>query len=324
MGRGRGMPPTKRLHFDGALPRRAPQYGRGRGTPKGQSKNTPIKCLWCGGSHPSFNCPNRGSAGSDNSRKRALGSFASDFAGALWHNDDSYEYTPDDESVNSDDGVYFDEQFTYPVPEKVDDLTVPIEQRHIRFCDDYNKSKHLEQDDPTQQCPCCVTTDIAYMVKDNPKHVTFEDDIKEDTFEDPEHLCFNMERMKGLGILDGGATKTAGGIDQLEYLQQQYMEKKGQDVTVNPSTVEFTFAGGEREPAGSEVTFQVEALDDYPMKFHCVKTPTPILIGLDVHRDLGLVVDFHYKTAYSYAMNKFIEIVTLPSGHMALDLTPKE
>ena len=92
-GRGRGLSPqVKRPHFPGAFGgpswRGSPTMGRGKGrgktpekggapppSPTYQPRAPTPKCLWCGGTHPSSACPNRGQGGSQMNRKRAFGSF---------------------------------------------------------------------------------------------------------------------------------------------------------------------------------------------------------------------------------------------------------
>ena len=91
---------------------------------------------------------------------------------------------------------------------------------------------------------------------------------------------------------------------------------------VSPSHVQFTFADGEKQAAGSLVSIPVPQLDGHVIDVHCVETPTPILLGLDVHAALGLVIDYQHKTVWSYKLRRFLDIRELPSGHFALDLRP--
>ena len=150
------------------------------------------------------------------------------------------------------------------------------------------------------------------------------DEIIEDADEpeDDEVIAFNLEATRGKGILDGGATRSAGGIEQLEPLQQAYTAKGGAGFEIEPSTVEFTFADGERSQAGSRVVIPVAKLDGEPVGIHCMETPTPILLGLDFHRQLGCVVDYHHNTVWSYKHGRFLDVEQLPSRHLAIDLRP--
>ena len=75
-----------------------------------------------------------------------------------------------------------------------------------------------------------------------------------------------MEKYRGVGILNGGATRTAGGIEQLEYLRLQYAREDIQP-TVETSNLESTFADGERHPAGSQVSFLIKMLEGQMVAF---------------------------------------------------------
>jgi hypothetical protein len=85
---------------------------------------------------------------------------------------------------------------------------------------------------------------------------------------DDDYIAFNLETSMRKGILDGGATKTAGGILQLKFLRDRYAES-GIDTQVGESTVEFTFADGKREPAGSLVTLSTAVIDGEEISFLC-------------------------------------------------------
>jgi len=102
-----------------------------------------LKCLWCGGPHPSAVCPNRGGGGNLANRKRAFGIFL----GMM------------QETLGKED--------------------------HDEIIEDADES------------------------------------------EDDEVIAFNLEATRGKGILDGGATRSAGGIEQLEPLQQEYINQSG-------------------------------------------------------------------------------------------------
>ena len=170
---------------------------------------------------------------------------------------------------------------------------------------------------------------IAPPLQLPPTAEQLQDEIRNQMLEDrveqiDEMLAFNMEACKGYGVLDGGATRSAGGVEQLTYLQEMYVSQRATDFEVGDSNVEFTFADGEREPAGSLVTLPVESLDNEPVAIHMVGTPTPILLGLDLHEQLGLVVDYRYGTCYSYDKQRFLDVTRLPSRHLAINLAPSE
>ena len=50
--------------------------------------------------------------------------------------------------------------------------------------------------------------------------------------------------------------------------------------------------------------------------------PTPFLIGLDVLRECGLVIDYHYTRVYSHILKRYRPCAILPTGHLALEMMP--
>jgi len=161
------------------------------------------------------------------------------------------------------------------------------------------------------------------MMQDSLEKTAYYDLIEDaEEFEDDEVIAFNLEATRGKGILDGGATRSAGGIDQLEPLQQEYIADGGVGLEIEPSAVEFTFADGERSQAGSRVLIPVAKLGGEPIGVHCMETPTPILLGLNFHRQLGCAVEYHYNTVWSCKHGRFLEVEQLPSRHLAIDLRP--
>ena len=49
---------------------------------------------------------------------------------------------------------------------------------------------------------------------------------------------------------------------------------------------------------------------------------TPFLIGLDVLREYGLVIDNCYNRVYSHILKRDLPCVILPTGHLALEMMP--
>ena len=47
---------------------------------------------------------------------------------------------------------------------------------------------------------------------------------------------------------------------------------------------------------------------------------TPILIGLDALRAYGIFLDYYNGTVYSHTLERYIESMILPSGHLAMKL----
>ena len=49
---------------------------------------------------------------------------------------------------------------------------------------------------------------------------------------------------------------------------------------------------------------------------------TLFLIGLDVLREYGLVIDYHYTRVYSHILERYLPCAILPTGHLALEMMP--
>ena len=49
---------------------------------------------------------------------------------------------------------------------------------------------------------------------------------------------------------------------------------------------------------------------------------TPFLIGLDVLREYGLVIDYHYNRVYSHTLKRYLPCAILPTRHLALEMLP--
>ena len=49
---------------------------------------------------------------------------------------------------------------------------------------------------------------------------------------------------------------------------------------------------------------------------------TPFLLGLDVLREYGLVIDNHYNRVYSDILKRYLPCAILPTRHLALEVLP--
>ena len=49
---------------------------------------------------------------------------------------------------------------------------------------------------------------------------------------------------------------------------------------------------------------------------------TPFLIGLDVLREYGLVIDYHYNRVHIHILKRYLPRAILPTGHLALEMLP--
>ena len=55
----------------------------------------------------------------------------------------------------------------------------------------------------------------------------------------------------------------------------------------------------------------------------CRSLSTPILIGLDMLRYYGLVLDYANDTVYSHRLKRSIPSTVLKSGHLAISMLPE-
>ena len=139
-----------------------------------------------------------------------------------------------------------------------------------------------------------------------------------ETDNDSDLAAFNVESLFGYGIWDGGASKSVGGYTSLQEVVDNCNKD---DVIVSQPNVSFTFAGGEGADAGTKVTVKHDILTD-GVPVHCIPNEnTPILLGLDLIRHYGLVLDYHNDTVFSHKLNRYVPAVVLPSGHLALRMT---
>ena len=92
--------------------------------------------------------------------------------------------------------------------------------------------------------------------------------------------------------------------------------------TTETTDVGFTFAGGETEAANTKICTP-HAEFPQGMSVNVVSNEsTPFLIGLDVLREYGLVIDHHYNRVYSHILKHYLPCAILPTGHLALEMLP--
>ena len=118
-------------------------------------------------------------------------------------------------------------------------------------------------------------------------------------------------------MLDGGATKTASGFMSVQPAADLY-----EDTTTKTTDVGFTFAGGETEAASANICIP-HAEFPQGISVNVVSNErTPFLIGLDVLREYGLVIDYHHNRVYSHTMKRHLPCAMLLTGHLALEMMP--
>ena len=134
--------------------------------------------------------------------------------------------------------------------------------------------------------------------------------------DDSEYIGFQLSDCEGYGILDGGASASVGGINQV----QNVVDQSGY-FDLQSRAKGFTFAGGEHADAKVQVELPT-TVSEMPAKVYVVDKPSPILLGLDFLRTYKIVVDYDTNTAYSKVLNSEVPVVTLASSHLALPLGP--
>ena len=87
--------------------------------------------------------------------------------------------------------------------------------------------------------------------------------------------------------------------------------------------VSFTFAGGEKAHSETRIWLPLPGTRHECFAVHVVPSEvTPILLGLDMLREFGVVINADSAHCCSTKLRCRIPVTVLPSGHLALALTP--
>ena len=139
-----------------------------------------------------------------------------------------------------------------------------------------------------------------------------------------EWAAFAVEDVKGYALLDTGASRSVGG-----YMMVQYVIDCLSHNTAPPwlesadPAVSFTFAGGEEAHSETRIWLPLPRTKHERFAVHIVPSEvTPILLGLDMLREFGLVINADSAHCYSTKLRCRIPVTVLPSGQLALALTP--
>ena len=92
--------------------------------------------------------------------------------------------------------------------------------------------------------------------------------------------------------------------------------------TIETTDVGFTFAGGETEAASTNICILHAELPQGISVNVVSNESTPFIIGLDVLRKCGSVIDNHYNRVYSHILKRYFPCAILPTGHLALEKLP--
>ena len=129
-------------------------------------------------------------------------------------------------------------------------------------------------------------------------------------------VAFSIKSLEGFAILDGGATKTVSGFVNVQQVADRY-----EGTTVETTDVGFTFAGG-TEAASTGICIPHAEFTQRISVNVVSNESAPFLIGLDVLREYGLVIDYHYNRVYSHILKRYLPCTILPKGHLALEMLP--
>ena len=139
-----------------------------------------------------------------------------------------------------------------------------------------------------------------------------EQDQDENDIED--FVAFSIKGLEGFAILDGGATKTVSGFRSIQPVADQY-----EDTTIETTDVGFTFTGGETEAASTNICIPHAGFPQGNSVNVVSNESTHFLIGLDVLREYGLVIDCHYKRVHNHILKRYLRCAILPTRNLALE-----
>ena len=133
---------------------------------------------------------------------------------------------------------------------------------------------------------------------------------------------------RGMGILDGGATRSLASVRALEAIQEINRRKHGKDkiAQVNlQERPEFGFGNSSTDRCCSTVDLEVSAAGSPGMlRIHALnKGQGPVLLSIDCLRRLGAVLDFEKDLVCfrKLSCNKVVRLERSQTGHQLLPLT---
>ena len=139
-----------------------------------------------------------------------------------------------------------------------------------------------------------------------------------------EWAAFAVEDVKGYALLDTGASRSVGGYMMVQYVIDCLSRNTAPPwlESADPA-VSFTFAGGEKAHSETRIWLPLPGARRERFAVHIVPSEvTPILLGLDMLREFGLVINADSAHCYSAKLRCRILVTVLPSGHLALALIP--
>ena len=122
-------------------------------------------------------------------------------------------------------------------------------------------------------------------------------------------VAFSIKSLEGFAILDGGATKTVSGFMSAQPVADRY-----EGTTVETTDVGFKFAGGGTEAACTKICIPHAEFPQGVSVNVVSNESTPFLIGLDVLRVYGLVINYHYNRIYSHILKRYLSLCNSSNG----------
>ena len=141
--------------------------------------------------------------------------------------------------------------------------------------------------------------------------------------DDPQALGANSWVDHNYGILDSGATSTVASYEVVQLIADAW-EPLGRYPDLEPCDKSFVFAGGEQSHSKTRAWMPNEIFTDGIAVSTVPCTATPLLIGTDMLRYYGMVLDYGYNTVYSHRLKRDVPCTVLHSGHLAISMLPEE
>ena len=267
--------------------------GKGRGastsSASGNRDFKGIKCLRCGGSHQTQNCPQKDST-ANNAEETAEIAFVAHVESPEQQNSETVKML---EKQNT-------ESLEMPEKQNTESIEMP-EKQNTEFSEASGvQSTKLSQLNDTG-VEISLSADTALT-------------------------CHEDAISAGYGIVDCGATASLVSVDAMEAIMRANMDSCGQDrVTLLPEVRPvFRFGNGEKKTCISTVQLQIN-MDDRVgnMQLHVHDTPgQPALISVKALRNLGAVIDFSTNDCVFTKVNPHavVRLKTADNGHILMPL----
>ena len=130
--------------------------------------------------------------------------------------------------------------------------------------------------------------------------------------EDPQTRGANSWVSHKFGILDSGATSTCASVEVVQLIADAW-EPLERYPDLEPCDKNFIFAGEEQAHSKTRAWMPNEIFTDGIAVSTVECSSTPLLIGADMLRYYGLVLDYGYDTVYSHRLKRDVPCTRLPS-----------